>query len=138
MQDALDAAGSIELIEFNDLIDQGLYLLLIGEEQAAQEYLACGLFQSLPGTYGDPVLIGTGPLTANSIFRLKIGNALGRQGSVYLRIPAQGEGRGKITIEIQGRSVELAAVTDGDAIKTGAIVQVVEVLGDETVKVQTV
>lgn len=69
---------------------------------------------------------------------LQIGNALGRQGSVYLRIPGHGEGRGKITIEIQGRSVELAAVTDGEPIKTGVIVQVVEVLGDETVKVQTV
>lgn len=69
---------------------------------------------------------------------LKLTNALGRQGSVYLRIPGSGGGRGKITIEIQGRSVELAAVTDGDDIQTGALVQVVEVLGDETVKVQAV
>lgn len=66
---------------------------------------------------------------------VQLANALGRQGSVYLRIPARGEGRGKITIEIQGRTVELAAITEGEELPTGRIVQVTEVLGDETVKV---
>ncbi len=66
---------------------------------------------------------------------VEITNALGRQGSVYLSIPASGSGRGKITIEIQGRTIELAAVTDGDELTTGRMIQVVEVMGDETVKV---
>lgn len=66
---------------------------------------------------------------------VQLANALGRQGTVYLRIPASADGRGKITLEIQGRTVELAAVTDGDELPTGRMVQVVELLGDETVKV---
>ncbi len=62
-------------------------------------------------------------------------NALGHQAQVYLRIPARGEGRGKVTVELQGRSVELAAITDGEAIATGHVVKVVEVLTNETLRV---
>lgn len=67
-----------------------------------------------------------------------IRNAIGHQADVYLRIPASGEGRGKVTVEIQGRTVELPAVTDGDAIATGQVVKVIEVLSGETVKVAPV
>ena len=62
-------------------------------------------------------------------------NALGHHGQVYLRIPEAGEGHGKVTLELQGRSIELSAVTDGEAIGTGKQVKVVEVLGNETLKV---
>ena len=64
-----------------------------------------------------------------------IQNALGHTGQVYLRIPGGGAGQGKVTIELQGRSVELLAVTDGDPIPTGKQVKVVEILGNETLKV---
>lgn len=69
---------------------------------------------------------------------LVVRNALGHQAEVYLRIPGEGEGRGKVTIEIQGRTVELDAVTDGEPIATGKVVKVVEVLGNETLKVMPV
>ena len=65
-----------------------------------------------------------------------ITNALGCSAEVYLRIPASREGRGKVTIELQGRTVELAAVTDGEAIPSGHAVRVVEILGNETLKVE--
>jgi hypothetical protein len=65
-------------------------------------------------------------------------NALGHTATVYLRVPANGEGRGKVTVEIQKRSVELTAVTDGEEIATGRIVTIVEVLPNETVKVTPV
>ena len=64
-----------------------------------------------------------------------IQNAVGHQAEVYLRIPRKGEGRGKVTVEIQGRTLELPAVTDGDAIATGDVVKVVDVVSGETVKV---
>ena len=66
---------------------------------------------------------------------LNLHNAVGREGSCYLRIPAGSDGQGKVTVDMQGRSVELRAMTDGDEIPTGSRVRVVEVLGDETVKV---
>jgi hypothetical protein len=62
-------------------------------------------------------------------------NAVGRSACVYLRIPAGGTGSGKVTVEVQGRSVELDAVTDGAEIPTGARVEVVDVVGSETLKV---
>jgi hypothetical protein len=62
-------------------------------------------------------------------------NAVGHSASVYLRIPAGGVGTGKVTVEVQGRSVELDAVTDGAEIPTGARVEVVDVVGSETLKV---
>jgi hypothetical protein len=66
---------------------------------------------------------------------LDVRNAVGRSASVYLRIPGAGAGAGKVTLEVQGRSVELAAVTDGGEIPTGTRVEVVEVVGTETLKV---
>jgi hypothetical protein len=66
---------------------------------------------------------------------VNVRNAVGRTGGVYLRIPAGGQGEGKVTVEIQGRSLQLNAVTDGPSIPTGSRVTVVEVVGDETLKV---
>jgi hypothetical protein len=57
-------------------------------------------------------------------------NALGKTGSVYLRIPEKGQGHGKVTVTLQGRSMECTAVSDGPAIGTGSSVKVVSVEGD--------
>ena len=61
--------------------------------------------------------------------------AIGRSGTVYLEIPARNEGEGKVTIEIQGREMVLAANTDGDAIPSGRRITVAAVEGDRTLKV---
>jgi membrane protein implicated in regulation of membrane protease activity len=61
-------------------------------------------------------------------------NAVGRSGTVYLKVPAAGGGAGKVTVEVQGRSMEFAAITEGDEIPTGARVSVVSAEG-ETLKV---
>jgi len=62
-------------------------------------------------------------------------NAVGVAGAVYLRIPAYGRGAGKVTLEVQGRSLQLEAVTDGDEIPTGARVKVIGLVGEDTLKV---
>ena len=66
---------------------------------------------------------------------LKLSNAVGRSGAVYLKVPGSGRGAGKVTIEIQGRSQEFLAITDGEDIETGSRVTVVSVEGDDTLKV---
>jgi len=56
--------------------------------------------------------------------------------SVYLRIPAQGSGKGKVQVSQNGSVHELDALTDGEEIPSGAKVKVVEIVDNETVKVE--
>jgi hypothetical protein len=66
---------------------------------------------------------------------VNIRNAVGKTGTVYLSIPAEERGAGKVTITVQGRSMEWKAVTPGDAIPTGAAVLVLEIVASDTLKV---
>lgn len=65
---------------------------------------------------------------------IDIRNAVGRRGTVYLPVPGARAGQGKVTVNVQGRSMEFAAVTDGEALATGTAVTVLAVEG-ETLKV---
>ncbi len=67
---------------------------------------------------------------------LNLYNALDQSGEVYLTIPANGEGRGKIHLNVDGRIRELDAITDGDILATGTPVKVIEILEDNLLKVQ--
>ena len=62
--------------------------------------------------------------------------AVGCQGTCYLRIPAERSGEGKVQITIQGAVREYNAVTDGDEIKTGASVKVIEAIDANTLLVE--
>ncbi|MBO4451747.1 MAG: serine protease [Bacteroidaceae bacterium] len=56
--------------------------------------------------------------------------------SVYLRIPATGSGKGKVQVSQNGSVHELDAFTDGEDIPSGAKVKIVEIIDNETVKVE--
>ena len=62
--------------------------------------------------------------------------AVGCQGTCYLRIPAERSGEGKVQITIQGAVREYNAVTDGDEIKTGTSVKVIEAVDANTLLVE--
>ena len=62
--------------------------------------------------------------------------AVGCQGTCYLHIPAERSGEGKVQITIQGAVREYNAVTDGDEIKTGTSVKVLEVVDANTLLVE--
>jgi len=63
-------------------------------------------------------------------------SAVGCQGKCYLTIPSERTGEGKVQITIQGAVREYNAVTDGDSIKTGTPVKVVEVINANTLLVE--
>jgi uncharacterized membrane protein len=62
-------------------------------------------------------------------------NALGKTATVYLRIPTARSGRGKVTVEVQGRAIEVEAVTPGPEIPTGCTVKVTAVASEELLEV---
>jgi hypothetical protein len=65
----------------------------------------------------------------------RIERAVGRCGTVYLTVPARKQGAGKVTLNLQNRTVEYHAVTPEEALPTGARVVIVAVVGPGTVEV---
>ena len=64
-------------------------------------------------------------------------NALGTSGRVYLTVPAERKGEGKVNVLLQGSYVEREAVTDeNEPIPTGAEIVVVGVSGQTTLVVK--
>ena len=65
-------------------------------------------------------------------------SAVGCEGTVYLTIPGERAGEGKIQITINNSVREYAAVTDGPTLKTGARIRVVEVVSANTLLVEEI
>lgn len=67
----------------------------------------------------------------------RIGNAVGRRGTVYIPIPAENAGAGKVQLSMQNRIVEFLAVTDeAERLPTGSTVEVIAVAGSDTLHVR--
>lgn len=70
---------------------------------------------------------------------LRIDHAVGRPGTVYIPIPAAGEGEGKVQITVQDRLVEYAATTSHlEVLPTGSQVVVTRIVGPGIVEVISV
>jgi hypothetical protein len=66
----------------------------------------------------------------------KIEDVKGMTVSVYLRIPSEGTGKGKVQVSQNGSVHELDALTDDEEIPSGAKVKVIDIIDNETVKVE--
>jgi hypothetical protein len=66
----------------------------------------------------------------------RVERAVGRSGTVYLRVPGGKSGPGKVHLMLQNRTVEYQAVTAGAELPTGAPVVVVAVVNSNTVEVE--
>lgn len=78
------------------------------------------------------------------LFRLQssgsenVRNALGQPGQVYVPIPPEGHGMGKVHFEMQGRMVEYQATSIEDrTLATGEAIEVVGVVNSDTVQVRS-
>jgi hypothetical protein len=69
---------------------------------------------------------------------LNLYQALDQPGEVYLPVPPRQSGRGKVHLLIEGRIMEVDAMTDGDAINTGTPVRVVEIMDGNALKVEEI
>lgn len=63
-------------------------------------------------------------------------SAVGCQGKVYLTVPGERAGQGKVQITINNAVREYDAVTDGETLATGKSIKVVEVIDAETLLVE--
>lgn len=66
---------------------------------------------------------------------VRIERSVGKQGTVYLPVPAQKAGVGKVHLNLQNRTVEYQAVTAKDQLSSGSKVVVVGVISADTVEV---
>jgi len=74
-------------------------------------------------------------LTMEDDGSVSIHGAVGTTGTVYLTIPGERKGTGKVLITLQNRTVEYQAVTSQGPLPTGASTLVVDVVGPDTVDV---
>ncbi|MCM1177380.1 MAG: hypothetical protein NC308_11245 [Clostridium sp.] len=65
-------------------------------------------------------------------------SAVGCQGRVYLTIPGERSGEGKVQISINNAVREYTAITDGDTIANGKAIKVVEVIDSSTMLVEEI
>ena len=79
------------------------------------------------------VMRGLARLQASGTINVR--NAVGASATVYLRVPGARAGRGKVTVDVQGRPMEFPAITEGETLETGTQVTVEAVEGDDLLKV---
>ncbi len=92
---------------------------------------------------GAGVFVGVGYLLSamtrlNASGNVDANAAVGRSANVYLTVPSEKSGQGKVTLELQGRTVEFRAVTDGEALPTGAAVTITSFQSPGVVEVEPV
>lgn len=68
----------------------------------------------------------------------RITNTISGTAEVYLAIPAQMSGKGKVLISIKGSMRELEAMTAQDRIPTGSVVRVIKVESDNILIVEKI
>jgi hypothetical protein len=95
--------------------------------------VACGL-AAMYGVYF--LMRGLYRLTADGTERIE--RSVGEEGMVYLTIPGQNQGVGKVHVPVQNRTIEYEAMTAGERLPTGTRVVVVRVLGNDRVAVEPV
>jgi hypothetical protein len=72
-------------------------------------------------------------LKADGTVRME--RAVGKNGTVYLTVPANKAGAGKITLNLQNRTVEYQAITSAGELPTGAKIVVTAIVSPDTVEV---
>ncbi|MHB1452759.1 MAG: NfeD family protein [Saccharofermentanales bacterium] len=114
----------------------GLLFLRVGIHVAVAIFLAflCGLIAMTV-----LALLLRAFMNLQSDGTVQLRNALGAQGEVYLRIPAAGQGKGKVSILIQERYCEFDAITyENDPLPTSSVVRVVDIVSNEILVVEKV
>lgn len=144
----LDADGDFDSFDGDADTDGGLSIFTV---KGLTAFFAlggwCGFTAAsyLPGNIWAPILISvvTGTLALLGVGialrliskltcsgNLETEKLVGKIATVYVSIPANRSGRGKITLTAQGKYMEIDAVTDGERIATDEQVEIVSYVDD--------
>lgn len=77
-------------------------------------------------------------MSLNQDGTLKVNNALGKTGTVYIKIPGSEKGVGKVTVTVQERLCEFDAVTENGELKTGELIYVTDIRAGNVLVVEKV
>ena len=153
----VDAGGDVDAGDGHDgghghLASEGLDLMSVRALSAGVAFFGLGglaglatplgLFAAIPLALiaGTAAMFGTAVamrwmLGFDDDGTVSIHGAVGATGTVYLTIPGERKGAGKVTLTLQNRIVEYQAVTSDALLPTGAPIMVVDVVGPDTVHV---
>src|SRR5687768_148860 len=68
----------------------------------------------------------------------KLDSAINQVGSVYLTIPEEKSGKGKVQVSVKGAFHELDAITENDKIESSAMVRIVRIESNNLVVVERI
>lgn len=68
---------------------------------------------------------------------VRIQDTVGCPGTVYLTIPGEQQGAGKVTVKVAERTMEYRAMTTGKTLKTGAPIVVTSAISEDTLEVES-
>ncbi len=148
----LGVIGDADHDGHHDATSEGLNLLSVRALSAGAGFFGIGgmvgmstgfgLLAAIPMALGLGLaaMIGTAIVTRwmlrmESDGSVSIHGAVGSTGTVYLAIPGDRQGTGKVLLTLQNRTVEYQAVTSKGPLPTGASILVVDVVGPDTVDV---
>ncbi len=131
-----DASGSesepFQLFTFRNLINFILgfgWTFIVVKERIENEF-----FQVVIAVWGGIILVALVMFIFKVMSKqqqsgnIDINNAIGKTANVYLTIPGNEGGMGKVQMSIQGAVREYDAITKDETIKTGQIVKIVDVV----------
>ncbi|MBI5014020.1 MAG: hypothetical protein HZB55_00815 [Deltaproteobacteria bacterium] len=131
-----DTDASFKLLSFQGLtaffMMFGLVGLALDQSGAAAGLAILGALAAGAGSVWLISKLFSSLIRLQSSGTLDLANAVGQEGSVYLRVPASGTG--KVQVVVQGRLTMIDAVSDaGEELPTGTRVTVVRVVGGDVV-----
>jgi membrane protein implicated in regulation of membrane protease activity len=135
-----DSSWFFRMISFRTLVAALTFFGLAGlagssAELPATSVLVIALAAGAAAMYGVHWLMQSlYKLRADGTVRIQ--RAIGQSATVYLRIPPNKSGVGKVHLNLQNRTMEYEAMTSHELLPVGAKVVVVDVLGPDTVEVE--
>ena len=130
--DTMDTGGAIQLFTIRNMVN---FLLGVGWGGVCLSGVIENRFLlAVAAIFCGCIMVGAFIIMYKQLMKLeghgsyRIEESVGQVCEVYLRIPGQRSGSGKVQISFQGSVQELPAQTEGDAISSGTKVRVTQVV----------